>query len=208
MNKYIITAAIICSSSIAIAYTDEHDLTNPSQSLKVTDSTFTIIPIEGRQTLTVIGTFKNTTANKIDNIVVEAKFMDLNKKVVDVMTQPVYGIVVPANQEVSFRLQGLLGASQNSYSVMEARVSSGETHIERQASKKKSEDSLFMNLLVSWGPMLLLIGTWIFFMKKSDGKNSAQNRTLDLIAEQNLLFTKQLSAIENIADAANKLNKN
>lgn len=208
MIKHIITAAIICSSSIAIAYTDEHDLTNPSQSLKVTDSTFTIIPIEGRQTLTVIGTFKNTTANKIDNVVVEAKFMDSNKKVVDVMTQPVYGIVVPANQEVSFRLQGLLGASQNSYSAMEARVSSGETHIERQASKKKSEDSLFMTLLISWGPMLLLIGVWMLFMKKYNGKNSAQNRTLDLIAEQNLLFTKQLSAIENIADAANKLNKN
>lgn len=208
MIKYIITSLIICSSSIAIAYTDEHDLTNPSQFLKVTDSTFTIIPIEGRQTLTVIGTFKNTTTNKIDNIVVEAKFMDSNKKVVDVMTQPVYGIVVPANQEVSFRLQGLLGAPQSSYSVMEARVSSGETHIERPASKKKSEDSLLITLLVSWGPMLLLIGVWMLFMKKYNGKNSVQNKTLDLIAEQNALFAKQLNAIENIATAANKLNKN
>ena len=207
MIKYIFTTVLIFHSSIALACSDDHDLKNPSQAIKVIDPTFTISPIEGRPMLTVIGTLKNATDNKIDNIVVEAKFLDSNKKVIDVMTQSVYGIVVPANQDVAFRLQGMLGASQNSYSAIEARVSSGESHAARPPSTKKSEDSLWMSLLISWGPMLLLIGVWVLFMKKVSGEKSPQSKSVDLIAEQNALLTKQLSAIENIAAAANKFNK-
>lgn len=35
--------------------------------------------------------------------------------------------------------------------------------------KKPEEPSLLMNILVSWGPMLLLIGVWIYFMRQMQG---------------------------------------
>src|SRR4051794_34024811 len=35
--------------------------------------------------------------------------------------------------------------------------------------KPREEGSLLMTLLVSWGPMLLLIGVWIFFMRQMQG---------------------------------------
>ena len=35
--------------------------------------------------------------------------------------------------------------------------------------KWREEGSLLMTLLVSWGPMLLLIGVWIFFMRQMQG---------------------------------------
>ncbi len=35
--------------------------------------------------------------------------------------------------------------------------------------KKPDEPSLLMNILVSWGPMLLLIGVWIYFMRQMQG---------------------------------------
>jgi cell division protease FtsH len=35
--------------------------------------------------------------------------------------------------------------------------------------KPREENSLFMTLLVSWGPMLLLIGVWIYFMRQMQG---------------------------------------
>ncbi len=35
--------------------------------------------------------------------------------------------------------------------------------------KKPEEPSILMSILVSWGPMLLLIGVWIFFMRKMQG---------------------------------------
>ncbi len=36
--------------------------------------------------------------------------------------------------------------------------------------KPREEGSLLMTLLVSWGPMLLLIGVWIYFMRQMQGR--------------------------------------
>ncbi len=35
--------------------------------------------------------------------------------------------------------------------------------------QKREETSIFMQLLMSWGPMLLLIGVWVYFMKQMQG---------------------------------------
>ena len=35
--------------------------------------------------------------------------------------------------------------------------------------KPREEGSLIMTLLVSWGPMLLLIGVWVYFMRQMQG---------------------------------------
>ncbi len=35
--------------------------------------------------------------------------------------------------------------------------------------KPRDEPSLLMNILVSWGPMLLLIGVWVYFMRQMQG---------------------------------------
>ncbi|GAA4332630.1 ATP-dependent zinc metalloprotease FtsH [Pigmentiphaga soli] len=37
------------------------------------------------------------------------------------------------------------------------------------SGKPKEEQSLFLNIFVSWFPMLLLIGVWIFFMRQMQG---------------------------------------
>jgi len=36
-------------------------------------------------------------------------------------------------------------------------------------AKREEEPSLLMNIFVSWFPMLLLIGVWIFFMRQMQG---------------------------------------
>src|SRR5947208_11532934 len=35
--------------------------------------------------------------------------------------------------------------------------------------KPREEPSILMSILVSWGPMLLLIGVWIYFMRQMQG---------------------------------------
>lgn len=39
--------------------------------------------------------------------------------------------------------------------------------------KPREEGSLLMTLLVSWGPMLLLIGVWVYFMRQMQGAEKA-----------------------------------
>jgi flagellar biogenesis protein FliO len=52
--------------------------------------------------------------------------------------------------------------------------------------------------------MLLLIGVWIYFMKKMSRKDSPQKRTIELIQEQNLTLARQLEVLERLAVAAEK----
>ena len=35
--------------------------------------------------------------------------------------------------------------------------------------KPREEPSLLMSILISWGPMLLLIGVWVYFMRQMQG---------------------------------------
>jgi len=58
---------------------NDHDLQDPSV-VQVLQPTFSTSKSEGPIVLTVIGTFKNTSAAKVDNLVVEAKLTDAQGK--------------------------------------------------------------------------------------------------------------------------------
>lgn len=69
-------------------------------------------------------------------------------------------------------------------------------------TNKPEERPLLMEILVAWGPMLLLIGVWIFFMRKINRKDSPQAQSLRLIEQQNALFDAQNKLLERLAVAA------
>ena len=135
---------------------------------------------------------------------VEAKLADSTGKVIEVLTESLYGITVPAGQQVAFRMQGSAAASESAYASVQARVTSGET---QKARPQQKPESRIIAFLVSWGPMLVLILVWVYLARKFNGKGSLQNRTVDLIAEQNAILTKQLAAIETIAQAAQRIDQ-
>ena len=39
------------------------------------------------------------------------------------------------------------------------------------SGKPREEQSLLMSIFVSWFPMLLLIGVWVFFMRQMQGRS-------------------------------------
>lgn len=192
---------LLASSSFAFV---DHDLKDPSASVQIMDAAVKTSKSDGLLFVTVLGTFKNTTESKIDNLVVEAKLTDTGGKVIDVLSQPIYGLVVPAGQQVAFRLQGPAAAAQGAYVGVEARVVSAEAHTSSIPRLDQPETNRFVDFLVSWGPMLLLIAVWIFLARKYSGKGSTQDKMLAAINEQNALLAKQVSAIEIIAAAAHQ----
>jgi ATP-dependent Zn protease len=179
----------------------EHDLENPGL-VQVLQPTITATKTDGPVLVTVIGTFKNTSPHTVENLVVEAKLTDAQGKVIDVLSQPVYGVTVPSGQEVAFRVQGQAAAPQASYTGVQARVTSGEAHIARQNRAQTKEASPWLDVLVSWGPMILLIVVWVVLARKYSGRGSTQDKMLLAVNEQNTLLARQLSAIEAIAQAA------
>jgi ATP-dependent Zn protease len=198
--KKLISLPLTLFVSYALACGD-HDLPDPGSSVQVVEATVQTAKMDGPLFVTVLGEFKNTTGSKIGNLVVEAKLIDASGKVVDVLSQPVYGLVVPAGQQVAFRIQGPAAVKESLYAGVRARVVSAEAHAPSAPRAAKQESNRFVDFLVSWGPMLLLIAVWIFLARKYSGKGSTQDKMLNAIGEQNVLLAKQISAIEAIGAA-------
>jgi hypothetical protein len=101
---------LLFSLTLAIAFTaqacNDHELQQPNSALQVVNTTVSTAKAEGPMLVTVIGELKNTTTDKIDSLVLEAKLSDVNGRVIDVLSESMYGLVVPPGEQVSFRLQG------------------------------------------------------------------------------------------------------
>lgn len=204
--KRIFPALALALSINALACND-HDLLHPDVALKVISSSVSTVKAQGPMLVTVIGELKNTTDEKIDNLILEAKLTDSDGKVIDVLSESIYGLVVPAGEQVSFRLQGAAATTQATYANAQVRVVSAESHSRSTKQSSSESKSQLRELAVSWGPMVLLVLVWLFLVRKYNGKGSNQDKLLTAINEQNALLTRQSSAVEAIAAALNSSKK-
>lgn len=171
-----------------------------ASSLQVISPTFSVSEEEGHRNITTLGTLKNSSGDCLEEIVVEIKFFDASKKLVDTVTQPVYGVVVPAGKDVAFRIRDVAAKPREAYAEQSVRVVSAEPRFSRGGRPQASSYSL-QDFAVNWGPMLLLIGVWAFFIARSRSKNSPQGRTLALFEQQNAIFAEQSQLLARLAAA-------
>lgn len=150
--------------------------------------------------VTTLGALKNSSADCLEKVVVEIKYFDTKRTLIDTVTQPLYGVVVPAKQEAAFRVRDDAAQSKDAYATQSVRVVSAEVRGSRNT--KQPASSPFVDFLVSWGPMFLLIGVWIFFMQRMKRKDSPQSRTLAMFERQNAILEAQNSLLARIATAA------
>lgn len=62
----------------------------------------------------------------------------------------------------------------------------------------------FTNILISWTPMIILIGVWIFFMKKL---RMPQSKQIDYLKRQNELMAQYVEKTERIAVSIEAISK-
>ena len=191
-------------SIVADGYTDQSTIDNPENLLKVSGTTISYSKEDGHNTITTIGTIKNLSGIRIDEPVLEVKYFDQAKRLIDTVTQPLYGVVVPASQEVSFRVRDVADKSKEAYISSSVRVVSVEQR-NLHTSNSKKNSSIWLETFVSWLPMLILICVWVFFIKKMNKKDSPQRRSVELIENQNLILTKQLETLDRLASAVEKV---
>lgn len=170
------------------------------QDLTVVSPTFGITADQDERTITTVGLLRNGSSACIDGIRVEVRYFDAKNALIDTVTSQLYQVEVPAGQEVAFRVRTDAARAKDLYASQLVRVVSVGA-----AGKQKSlpaPESLLVQLVSSWGPMLLLIGVWIFFMRKINRKDSPQAQSLRLIEQQNVLFDTQNKLLERLAIAA------
>lgn len=194
---------MLTSAVTSNACAEQHALPDASDVLKISETVFSYSQEASRNLITTIGTIKNTTNATAEELVVEVKYFDRDKTLIDSVTQPLYGIVVPPGQQVSFRVRDSADKPKTAYASSVARIASAEQRVSKQPPAKNNS-SFLTDIFISWAPMLLLIAVWIYFMRKMNRKDSPQKKTLDLIEKQNATLARQLEVLERLAVAAEK----
>jgi len=192
----LILVSLICFPLTVFAAHGQSISSFDSTTVSITDVSLSYCQSNGSPFVTTIGTIKNASDSPIEDLVIEVKYFDADKKLIDVVTQPVYGLVVPASQEVAFRIRDVADKPKAAYVSNTVRVISAEPRVTQQPRPKQSSFSWIVDLLVSWGPMLLLIAVWIFFMQRMSKKGSPQVRTIELIEKQNAILERLATAVE------------
>jgi hypothetical protein len=151
--------------------------------------------------ITALGEIQNSSPDRAEDVVVEARYFDAEKKLVDVVTEHIYGFVVPAGQKVAFRVRDLADKPKGAYVTSDVRVVSAHASNATAGRSSKRETPLVLQLLFNAFPILLLIAVWVFFMRRYQGKSSPQMRSLDLIEKQAGTLERQLATLERLANA-------
>ena len=199
-------ATAVSAGTAGAACTWQPDFDDAGSAIQVVQPSFSWNGGERGATINALGVLKNTAMACADNIVVEVRFFDEQKNVVDVITSPLDGIVVPASKEVAFRVQGAAAQPKAAYASMSARVVSAEQRYSRgSVTPAPTWKSQVLGFLASWGPMLLLIGVWLWVMRRFYGKKSPQHRTLELWEQQLEVQRQNLAAMQRLAESVQKV---
>lgn len=193
-------------SVFAVACTGNGNIDVSAAKITVSDTSISYTQDEGSRIITTFGLIKNATEACVGDIVVEVTYFDSQNKQVDVVTELLYDIVIPPSQEVKFRVRNAADKPKESYTSSSVRVISAEPRISKQSSQNKK--SPWLELLIGWSPMLLLIGVWLWVIRKYSGSKSPQQRSLAVLEAQLNTLTRQVEVLERLTAATEKLAEN
>ena len=151
----------------------------------------------GHRLVTTLGTIANPSRDCFQNVVLELQYFDAAKNHVDTVTEAVDGLVVPAGDTAQFRVRESAARDATAYVSQSVRVVDAGVRWTKEPPSGQS----VIDLLVPWLPMLLLIGVWIYFMRRYSSGKSLQGRMFAVMEQQLEVARAQSLAIQKAAAA-------
>jgi len=179
----------------------EQEFDESGAGLQIGSATMNYEKDDGASVVTTLGTIKNPTSVCVKGLVVEVKYFDDKRNLVDVATEPLYGIVISPLQEVAFRVRETAARAKDSYATVAVRVVAAEQRVGRPI-KSNDLKATVVNFLTAWGPMLLIIAVFLFYMVRASGKSSPGHKMVALSEAHASVLTRQVEALERLAVAA------
>ena len=149
--------------------------------------------------LTSFGTLRNDGPVAIEDLVLDAQFFDADGKLIDALSESLYGLVVPANGESSFRLQGYPAQEGSKYSSQKVRITDASV-VTKCPPRSNERQTNWTRWATSWSPVLLLILVWVFFFWRSR-KAGPLVETVQLQKQQLEISERLAKEAARIADA-------
>ena len=174
--------------------------TDFNNDLKILDSSLSFEDKNGYNSILVIGNIRNNSDKIYENIVVEIKFFNLDKVLIDTFTNELYGNIAPANDTVAFRSQGAAAKSQTQYSSHTLRI------LEADVKTPCKSKTGFRKFISNWGGFIFVV-FFVFYMvfaavnyQKSLKEDKQYKQELMNIANQQ---TKQSETVIKLLESIN-----
>ena len=172
--------------------------------LVATPSSLSVDTEGSRRTVTTLGTITNPSGVCFTDLAVEVQYFDATGQHVDTVVQSLSDVVSPAGEPVEFRVIAPAARDAKAYATQRARVVDGSA---RWTKATDPGHGAFLDLLLSWGPMILLIVVWLFMVRRCSGARSIQGRMLPMIEQQVKTQQEQSQAMQRIAAALERGSK-
>lgn len=165
---------------------------------------------KGRGYLTALGKATNTSAQTLENPVFEARFFDASGKLIDAFNEYSFGLDLLPGQSIMVRISDTARYGAERYASAQIHLVSGSFTPAGQgredADAGEGWRGWLTRLFWNWGPVLLLIGVWIWAIQRSHGGYQEQvlalmQEQISLQAQQIQKQAQQVAALEKIAQA-------
>lgn len=151
-----------------------------------------------RRTIITLGTITNPSGVCFTDLAVEVQYFDAAGQHVDTVVQSLSDVVSPAGGSIEFRVMAPAAKDAKAYATQRVRVVDGSP---RWTKAPDPGHGGFVDLLLSWGPMILLIVVWLLVARRYSGPRSIQGRMLPMVEQQTKAQQEQSLALQRIAAA-------
>lgn len=167
-------------------------------SLVVVEPQLEKIPRDDGNALATLVSLKNTAASCVDEVMLQVRYFDADRKLIDSATEVFSDSVVPPGKTVAYRLDRRPLRPLADYAAQEVTVVSAQPLYRRGPAPPRT----FFDTVYDWIPFaiyMVLLLTFLMFLIR--GKKSPQNRALALAERQAQLQEQQIRQLQRIADA-------
>ncbi|WP_347485143.1 hypothetical protein ABFV80_003038 [Vandammella animalimorsus] len=201
---FLLSATLTCAAALAAATARAQAPGYDTVRLSNVDYSYSA-PAEGKAccgALTALGKATNTSEQVLEDPVFEAQFFDAQGKLIDAFNELTFGLKLPPGQDMMVNLSGRARYDAGRYASVQIRLISGDfTEPSSGQHASALSHTVWMQLLLNWGPVLLLIGVWLWLVRRSCGTTYSRD-LLASVQEQNQLLARQVAALERLADHA------
>ena len=151
--------------------------------------------------VSALAELKNTGDERADDLVVEARFLGAAGQLIDASTESLFGVSIAPGETAAVRVDTRAMRPQANYASAQVRVIDARFQTPAEGDQR-SAGKVVLDLLVSWGPMILLLAVWLWIVRRYSA--NYQKRYAELIEEQNGLLKRQVAALEALTASASK----
>ncbi|NHZ33081.1 hypothetical protein [Massilia rubra] len=188
-------ACLLAFSGTASACGQDGALPVPLDQVSLQKVTFT--PSGDGRKLLVFGILKNGSPHRLRNVMLELRFFNEKHVLVDTFTRCVDNVIAPPAGEVGWRIRENIYDFMTPYVAQEVRIVSAEA-IKPVKPGEPEMNPFLRDMLVSWVPLLVLLGFLVYLLKKLVGKQSSSYKAVLLMEEHMGCFDKNSRLLERL----------